>query len=95
MHDSEAIVWGVIFRCDHKVLDKLDVHEGVPKHYQRKTVSVFTDDDESHEAITYVAQSGKTQDGLKPEESYLNHIIVGARHYDLPSEYINEIEKLA
>ena len=94
--DSGAEVWGVIFRMSDVKLDDMDGYEGVPtNHYRRKIISVFTDDDEPHEAITYVAHDGKIQDDLKPEGWYLNHIIIGAKHYDLPPEYISEIEKLA
>ena len=96
--DEKAKVWGVIFRCTKKTLDRLDKDEGAPKHYRRQTVSVFTDEDVEYEAITYVAQDSKIQDGLKPTSDYLKHIIDGARHYklhELDQDYITEIEKLA
>jgi gamma-glutamylcyclotransferase (GGCT)/AIG2-like uncharacterized protein YtfP len=95
MPDGGAEVCGIIFRCTEETLDLMDRHEGAPKHYRRETVSVFTDDGDRCEAITYVAQDGKKRDGLKPTSDYLKHIVDGARHYDLPPEYISEIEKLA
>jgi|AP45_3_1055517.scaffolds.fasta_scaffold81290_2 gamma-glutamylcyclotransferase (GGCT)/AIG2-like uncharacterized protein YtfP len=95
MPDDGAEVWGIIFRCTKETLDQMDKYEGAPKHYRKEIVSVFTDEGDKCEAVTYVAQDGKKEDGLKPTSDYLERIVDGARHYNLPSEYINEIEKLA
>ena len=47
---------GALFEIDEYTLELLDRKEGVkiPGCYQRKTVTVFTADGESHEAVTYI-----------------------------------------
>lgn len=51
-----AEVWGVLYCCTPKAMDRLDVCEGVSGgHYERKPVEVENDNDGLIQAITYIA----------------------------------------
>jgi len=85
----------VIFRCSQEEMNKIDVFEGVKyNHYRRKNVDVFMDVDKEFEAIAYVANDEWVRSNLKPNPEYLKRILTGARHYNLPPEYISEIKAL-
>jgi len=88
--DGKSEVWGVLFRINDAALEKLKEIEG---GYEDKILHVFSDENEKYEAVTFVAK--KIQTDLKPTTEYLKKILVGARHYKLPPEYITEIEELA
>lgn len=93
---ADRIVWGVIYRCKPLAMEKLDVWEGVPKgHYRRQTVTVVTQAGERIEAIAYVAEPNHICHEGRPTDAYLSRILTGARHHQLPEEYVRWIESLA
>jgi len=96
MPDSNSLVWGVLITLNQQQLDKLDVSEGVENgHYRQEKVIVVTDDDIEYEAITYVAEDKWVKNGMKPKETYRNHVITGANEFNHPQEYIERIKKIA
>lgn len=92
--DEESEVWGVAYICGTEAMDNLDLAEGFPKHYERHKVWVVLDSGEKLESITYIACKKRLKNGLKPSPDYVNHILEGARHHQLPSNYILRIESL-
>jgi gamma-glutamylcyclotransferase len=93
--DVHSEVWGVVYRCSPEAMNELDLCEGSPKHYTSEPVIVFLDSGEKVDAVAYVARSERVQEGLRPTADYLQHILDGAHHHQLPLEHIKAIEQLA
>lgn len=72
---DNGIVEGALYDISNPDITKLDRHEGYPDHYDRIHVMVQLDDGQKVEAITYIAQSDKVREGLKPSRNYLNHLL--------------------
>lgn len=73
--DKKGIVEGVLYNISDSDLSKLDEYEGYPNHYDRIKVKVQLDDGEEVETVTYIAQSNKVREGLKPSRAYLNYLL--------------------
>lgn len=96
IQDPSRTVWGVVYWCNSAALDKMDKHEGVSGgHYRREYVRVRHDPGDDLEAVTYIAGESFLDDSLVPTDAYLQTILRGARHHELPEDYICEIEGAA
>jgi len=91
VEDVSSTVWGVLYEVDEECIASMDRVEGVPTAYRRERVTVFDDDGEPQEAMTYVAN--RTGEFL-PSRSYLEVILRGARAYGLPAEYVRMLERI-
>ncbi len=87
-----SIVEGIIYKVDEETLQKLDRFEGVPNHYNRKTMEIESKDNEMINCITYLANPSKTDDSRKPEKWYLNHLLKGEEY--LSKEYFSDLKKI-
>jgi len=79
-------VEGVLYLILEEDLCKLDKYEGYPDHYDRRRITVYTEEG-SLEAWIYVAV--KTEPGLKPSRKYMDYLIRGAEQHGLSQQYIN------
>jgi gamma-glutamylcyclotransferase (GGCT)/AIG2-like uncharacterized protein YtfP len=52
---GSGVAFGEVYEVDDATLDKLDRLEGVPNHYQRDEVFVFTEDFKKEKAMIYVS----------------------------------------
>ena len=59
-------VWGAIYEVTEACLRQLDRHQA---GYQRLNVTVFDEDNEPHQAVTYI-KSGRLEESL-PSKEYL------------------------
>lgn len=89
--DVLSEVWGVLYEVDEACLSSMDKVEGVPHAYRRERLTVFGDNGEAFEAITYVAN--KTGE-FRPSKAYLEVILRGARAHGLPVEYVRMLEQI-
>ncbi len=89
--DDKEIVEGILYTVFDSDIKKLDRYEGYPCHYNRITVIVKLNDGKEREAITYVANSEKVRDGLKPSREYLNHLL--ERCDLLSQEYCEKLKR--
>lgn len=80
---AESIVEGIVYPVDMAEIQKLDVKEGYPDHYTRKLIQVNTPHG-NLEAWVYIAQPDKTAENLKPEQSYLDHLLAGKDFLSIP-----------
>lgn len=85
-------VWGAIYRCTPDVLAALD---GFEIGYTHLPVRVADTLGNLFDAIAYVATPENTVEQGTPTDAYLQRIIVGAREFDLPPEYILSILRQA
>lgn len=91
--DPAGDVWGVAYLCNREAMRAMDRNEGVSGgHYLRHPVEVVARTGESISAVTYVAEPNFLVEGIQPSEDYLHRILDGARHYDLPKDYVRSIE---
>jgi gamma-glutamylcyclotransferase (GGCT)/AIG2-like uncharacterized protein YtfP len=91
--DKTSEVWGVVYRCDPAGLQRMDHSEGVAGgHYKRTRIFVQAESDEKLEAISYIAETDFIRSSLLPSGEYLERIVRGARHHQLPEDYIRQVE---
>jgi gamma-glutamylcyclotransferase len=92
---ESATVWGVAYLCDEAAIAALDRYEGVSGgHYRHQEVEVVTDAGDVLQALTYVAGNDFVCEERRPHVDYLRKILDGARHHQLPEDYIEMLEAL-
>jgi cation transport regulator ChaC len=68
---------GVLYRLDSgREIERMDRFEAAPVNYSRDVVWVHTDAGELA-AWTYFANAAVIRAGLRPERTYLNHLLAG------------------
>jgi hypothetical protein len=86
---DDARVIGVLFTLPRESKVELDHIEGLGAGYEQKTVSVITPKGSHTEAMTYYATD--FADELLPYCWYRHHVLVGAREFDLPADYVRTV----
>jgi gamma-glutamylcyclotransferase (GGCT)/AIG2-like uncharacterized protein YtfP len=84
------VVYGVIYELNDNEMEKLDKYEGKGYAYDRININVLKDNEEIS-CETYIA---KKEGDFLPSEEYLKKIITGAKINNLPSEYLEKLEKI-
>ena len=74
-------VFGAVYEASERDLRRLDKYEGYPSNYNRLNVTVFSEDGEPMEAITYI-KSGRLEE-TQPSKEYLAIIQQGYRDWDI------------
>ena len=74
-------VLGAIYEISERDLRQLDKQEGYPGSYQRFNITVFDEDNEPIEAVTYI-KSGQLEE-TPPSQQYLAVIQQGYRDWRL------------
>ena len=85
-----SIVEGIIYKVSEDAIRILDKWEGVPIAYHKKTMLVENINKESVNCIVYIANHSRTNNSLKPEKKYLNHLLAGKEF--LSEEYYSELK---
>ena len=92
-------VWGVVFKIAESDIDRLDKCEGYQpgrewNSYWRRECKVFLDGDEGQPvcAQTYFAE--REENPPLPKKAYMELILSGARFWQLPPDYIAELEAI-
>jgi len=91
LHEAPGgLVHGVAWAIPASQGSHLDKTEGVPRgYYLRRTVQVTAPDGRAIDAFTYQSSHGVS--GRKPSRRYLGLLLRGARHHDLPREWIDTL----
>jgi gamma-glutamylcyclotransferase len=87
--DNENIVEGVLYKISEADIVKLDNYEGYPYHYYRDVLKIETSNQETVNAVAYIANKEKIKHSLKPSKSYMYHIMKGCDL--LSNEYCNMV----
>ncbi len=74
-------VYGAVYEITEADLKKLDRREDYPMTYNRFKVTVWTENDDQVEAITYIKKEQSTES--KPSPEYLAKISQGYRDWDI------------
>jgi gamma-glutamylcyclotransferase (GGCT)/AIG2-like uncharacterized protein YtfP len=88
LHPSDKVE-GILYNIPNEDLQKLDIFEGFPTHYERWEVTLLVKE-KLVNAITYIAHPSKTAKGLRPTRDYLNHLLAGKSF--LSKEYYDKLE---
>ena len=89
-------VWGALYQCNEQFLGEMDIYEGVlGGHYVRMHSLVECTGERDLTAITYAAGRSFIAKSLFPSDAHLDTILRGARHHDIPAQYISERAKAA
>ena len=87
--NSDARVIGALFSIPTDGKAELDRVEGLGAGYEDKSVSIVTTDGNRQLAVTYYATD--IQSDLLPYCWYREHVLTGAREFDLPPDYVAAI----
>ena len=89
-----AKVYGTLWNVSRKFLSELDMVEGYPKFYDRKTVPV-TVNGQRYEAALYTMtpESRDTLEGSRPSQRYINKIVRGYKHAGVPLDQLRNALK--
>jgi hypothetical protein len=84
-------VWGVVYHLSDEDLTILD---GFEDGYRRENVLVLTSTrgDQTIEALAYIA--AKEDNAPLPNLEYKKLMVEGARHWQLPQNYLQMLEKI-
>lgn len=82
-----SFVEGILYHTNEESIDILDDYEACPDHYTREFINVVTANNETVEAITYIANPRQIGNG-KPTRRYLNFLLAG-KDFLTPSYFEN------
>lgn len=83
--------WGVLWSVSDADILALDRYEGVASGYYRRVVFTAEGPDGPVQALVYI--QGWTGDG-PGRPGYLDTVLLGARHFDLPESHVGHLESL-
>lgn len=90
---SGAETWGVQYELSDADMATLDNAAGIPLgHWEHKAIVLHDAKGQQHASVTYVipAASGP----YAPPASYVSPIYKGAKAFDLPGNYVRELERI-
>jgi gamma-glutamylcyclotransferase (GGCT)/AIG2-like uncharacterized protein YtfP len=90
--ENNSFVEGAIYEVNETTLDVLDRYEGSPREYHKKIIPVETSNNKSLNCIVYIANHSKTNNSLKPEKNYLEHLLKGKEF--LSENYFFDLKKI-
>ena len=95
-------VWGVVYAIDEPDVDSLDCYEGFSKKdqgcedggnsYVPRQLDVYTNDEDPLTVWIYMAC--KQENPPLPSQEYKRKIVNGAKYWNLPLEYISDLEQI-
>ncbi|MGH2692952.1 MAG: gamma-glutamylcyclotransferase family protein [Actinomycetota bacterium] len=92
-------VWGVVYEVDDDDLRTLDECEGYrgggeQNRYVRRTSEVLPGGGERRRRAAVVYFANRQANPPLPSSEYKNLLVSGARYWELPPEYIRELEEV-
>jgi gamma-glutamylcyclotransferase len=88
-------VWGVVYQIPEAEMSRLDSKEGInSKSYVRRVGTVDRDGDESKPMAVEIYFAVPQDKPPLPNQEYKNLIVSGAKHWNLPANYIAELENI-
>ena len=98
---SRVFIWGVVYEITEYDLAVLDVKEGYrpsraaeDNSYNRRAGTVFPGGDETKPLNVEIYFAVPQENPPLPNQTYKDLIVNGARHWNLPADYIAELEKI-
>jgi gamma-glutamylcyclotransferase (GGCT)/AIG2-like uncharacterized protein YtfP len=88
--NEQDSVHGILYGIHHEQMALLDSCEGRGYGYERKQITVLSENNQPESACSYFATL--TDPKLKPFDWYKEHVVRGAVSWSLPPEYIQMIK---
>ena len=99
--DHAKDVWGVVYELPDNELKNLDKREGYrpgksydQSKYTREDKYVWPDGDAIRPLLVALYRGNPQLDPPLPSDDYKRLIVDGAKHWNLPAEYIRELESI-
>lgn len=97
--DADRRVWGVVYEIDDIDVDKLDKCEGYragreTNSYWRRERLILLDGDVQQPLTVSAYFASPQQDPPLPDAVYKSLIVDGAKFWQLPNDYIRELEHI-
>ena len=99
--DQEKDVWGVVYELPDNELKNLDRKEGYRpgrpndrNEYTREDHYVWREGDAERLLLVALYRGHPHLDPPLPSDGYKKLIVDGAKHWNLPAEYIRELESI-
>ena len=99
--DQTKDVWGVVYELPDNELKKLDKKEGYQpgkpyekNQYTRRDQYVWPDGDAKRPLLVALYLGHPQLDPPLPSDDYKRLIVDGAKHWNLPVEYIHQLESI-
>ena len=92
-------LWGVVYEIADLDIGKLDKSEGYQpgrekNSYWRRESIVFLDGNEQAPITVWTYFAERETNPPRPNQAYKDLILAGARYWQLPKDYINELERI-
>lgn len=99
VRDVGRKLWGVVYKISDLDVGKLDKSEGYrpgreKNSYRRRECRVLLDGDKRRPLTVSTYFADPQRDPPRPNQAYKDLILSGARHWHLPDEYIQELERI-
>lgn len=94
--DPASCVWGVVYDITDSDRRQLDAREAVAIHpYRPKEVLVHPHGDSEQRVMVLTYGASDSADIQRaPTREYLDHLLIGARRWGLPTDYISHLERM-
>jgi gamma-glutamylcyclotransferase len=99
--DQTKVVWGVVYELPETELKNLDKKEGYKpggpneqNEYTREDHYVWREGDAKQLLLVSLYRGHPQLDPPLPSDDYKNLLVDGAKHWNLPAEYIRELESI-
>ena len=99
--DKSKDVWGVVYEFPDNELKDLDKKEGYKpdrpneqNEYTREDHYVWREGDAKQPLLVALYRGHPQLDPPLPSDDYKNLIVDGAKHWNLPAQYIRELESI-
>ena len=99
--DQAKEVWGVVYELPDNELKNLDKKEGYTperpndhNEYTREDRYVWREGDVTRQLLVTLYRGHPQLDPPLPSDDYKELIVAGAKHWNLPAEYIRELESI-
>ena len=101
LYDEGKGVWGVVYELSENELKDLDKDESFrpgrrddQNKYTREKHYVWPEGDVKRALLVWLYRGHPQLDPPLPSHEYKKLIVEGARHWNLPAEYIRELESI-
>lgn len=85
---ANRYVDGVLWEITDDDLKELDVLEGFPHYYTRKTVTVIHNGEQTLAMVYQMTGDNRNLSRLFPSQTYLDSVLEGYREHSVPTEQI-------
>jgi len=93
--NPDDVVWGAVYEIDESDVPALDAAEEKGVSYEKVQIEAqLIDSDTEVPIYVYVARDEMIEQGVPPYDWYKRYVLIGAKYYDFPKEYIQSIESV-